>query len=514
MSDPRRRHLWPELAYNPITVIGGALVLFAGAAIAIFYFLSLRSETDNPYTGIFTLVLFPAVLVLGLILIPLGMLFEKRRHDRGQLRLFLINLKNPVHLRALVVFGVGTAIFLLVSTIGLYETYHYTESVTFCGETCHVMNPEMTAYEASAHARVACVHCHVGPGGDDYLKSKLAGARQLWHFARGDYQRPIGTPVYTLRPARETCEECHWSDQIHRATVLVRDHYLSDRYNRRWRIELLFNTDTRDSTASGRVGTGPTGRESVTTGTHWHMAAENAVTYVASDSSRQSFEQVTWTKAGQDITYSRDGAPISSGELASKTDKGLVRTMDCLDCHNRPAHRYLSPVESVNRALTKGTLDPDIPWIKREAVRALSGKWETTEAAHAAIAGHLESFYKAQAIPLPVGAIEAVQGIHDQQMFPSMRVAWDVYPENQGHLEFAGCFRCHGSALQTATGERIRADCNLCHVLLSQDFVDEAPTGRVRYEPFRHPIEIQGAETALQCTDCHGGDARLYQAQK
>ncbi|TPW01705.1 MAG: Cytochrome c family protein, partial [bacterium] len=175
MNEPRPRRLWPELTYNPLTISGVALALFSGASIIILYALSMKSHTNNPYMGIFTLVLFPALMILGLVLIPIGMLREKKRRGRGQIRHFLIDLKNPAHLRALVLFGVGTAVFLLVSTVGLYETYNYTESITFCGETCHVMNPEQTAFKASAHARVACVHCHVGPGGDSYVKSKLAG---------------------------------------------------------------------------------------------------------------------------------------------------------------------------------------------------------------------------------------------------------------------------------------------------------------------------------------------------
>jgi len=514
MSDPRPRRLWPELTYNPVTIVGAALAIFSAAAIIILYTLSLNSHTNNPYMGIFTLVVFPGLMILGLCLIPIGMIREKKRRERGQIRHFVIDLKNPAHIRALVIFAVGTAVFLLVSTVGLYETYNYTESIEFCGETCHVMEPEMTAFGASAHARVACVHCHVGPGGDSYVKSKLAGARQLWHITRGDYDRPIKTPVYDLRPARETCEECHWASRITQPTVVVRDHYLSDRENRHWRIELLFNTGIGEVGAPELAGDASTEGRPSTVGIHWHVAPGNDVSYVASDSSRQSFDQVTWLRDGESIVYTRGGTPLPPEVIAIKEEKDLIRTMDCLDCHNRPAHRYLSPIESVNNALTDGTLNADIPWIKREAVRALTGNWETTEAAHAAIENHLGTFYKQEAIDLPAGTIEAVQGIYDQQMFPSMRVAWNAYPENHGHLEFSGCFRCHGSSLETAKGERISAGCNSCHVLLSQNFIDEAPVGRVRYEPFRHPVEIQGAETTLHCTDCHGGDAALYRSQK
>jgi len=517
MNQRSRRHLWPELAYNPITAIGVFLALFAAAAIIIFYFLSLRGGGDNPYTGIFTLVVFPGVLIVGLVLIPIGMLLEKRRQEHGLARPFIIDLKNPAHLRALVVFGAGTAVFMLATTIGLYETYNFTESVQFCGSTCHVMEPERTAHAASAHARVACVHCHVGPGGDDYLKSKMAGARQLWHFAMDDYHRPIETPVYTLRPARETCEECHWSTRTHPPTVVVRDHYLSDRANRHWRIELLFNTEFGDSLAHAAPATATTAHRAAdgAGGIHWHVASGNTVTYVASDSSRQSFDQVSWSGPdGRTVTYRREGAALSAADLERKAVKGLTRTMDCLDCHNRPAHRYLSPIESVNRALTAGKLDPSIPWIKREAVRALTGPWETSAEADTAIAGRLGRFYDREGIALPAATIAAVQELAREQTFPAMEVTWQVYPENHGHLEFDGCFRCHGSPLTSDDGRRIGADCNSCHLLLSQNFVDDPPTGRVRNEPFRHPIDILGADTALHCTDCHGGDALLYRAQK
>ncbi len=530
MKNKQGRHLWPELTYNPITMIGGALALFAVAAILIFHFLSLRSETDNPYTGIFILVVFPSVLVFGLILIPIGMFLEQRRRNRGEVREFIVDLKNATHRRALLLFGAGTAVFLLGTTAGLYETYHYTESVSFCGEVCHVMHPEHTTFLASSHARVACVHCHVGPGGDDYIKSKMSGARQLWHLAKGDYPRPIHTPVYTLRPSEETCGECHWTNAIHDPRVVVRDHYLSDRSNRKWRIELLFNTDPADSTRPSRVpdppridaaGTGGMDDAEdrcvprrVRTGIDWHTDRANAMTYVAEDSSRQSFRQVTWYNNGQPVTYALNGVPLGDAELEAKRVKGLVREMECTDCHNRPAHRYLSPVDAVNRALDAGDLSAAVPWIKREAVRALTGTWESREEAHASIAAHLESFYAGQGIALPPGTIEAVQKTHDSWMFPDMRVRWDAYPENQGHLQFPGCFRCHGSPLTTPEGTSIRSDCNLCHTILSQHFVDEGPLTRARFDRFRHPIDVKGADTALHCTECHGGDGQLYNAQK
>jgi hypothetical protein len=494
---------FPELAYNPITFLGVLLALFGLSAIIILTVLSLQATGENPYLGIFTLVVFPGVMVLGLLLIPIGMLFEKRRQERGQIRPFVIDLRNPQHRNAALLFSVGTAIFLLMTTVGLFETYHFTESVAFCGETCHVMHPEKTTHQLTAHSEVACVHCHVGPGTGGYVESKLAGARQLWHFLKGDYHRPIPVPVHNLPLADETCGHCHDTERRMPPVVRVYDHYLSDETNRRWQVRMLFDVGGAE---------GPDGAS----GVHWHLAPENAVSYIAGDSARGTIERVEWANGGEPVVYTKGGRPQDESWLAAARAEHRERTMDCFDCHNRPAHRYPTPMEAVNAALASGELDASIPFVKRTAVRALTGNHDTREAAHAAIADTVAAAFREVGRPEPAGLVAALTAVYDRSNFPEMKARWDVYPEHDGHLVSDGCFRCHGSDLATPEGRTIRADCNLCHQVYAQGYTDQpadTALGQPFFHPFVHPIDVQGSDKTLFCTDCHNGDASLYTAQ-
>src|SRR5512140_1313266 len=222
------RRIYPGLVYNVVTIIGVALALFGLAASTILYIMNgLQVEGSNPYMGIFILLVFPSILVFGLLPIPFGMWLEKRRRERGRLRPLVINLADIRHRNALITFVLGTCIFLLVTTIGLYQTFHYTESVQFCGDVCHtVMEPETTAYLNSPHARVISVNCHLGPGANWYVKSKLSGLRQVYKVLTNTYPTPIMTPIHDLRPAQDVCESCHWPEQSHARALFTRDHFL------------------------------------------------------------------------------------------------------------------------------------------------------------------------------------------------------------------------------------------------------------------------------------------------
>lgn len=501
---PAARRALPGLVYNPLSAVGAFLALFGLASILILSAISYFQKSSSPYVGIFILVLFPAIMVLGLVLIPIGMLSEKRRRDRGQFKTFVFDLANRRHRNAGLIFGVGTAIFLLITTVGLFQTYQFTESTEFCGEVCHVtMNPEHVTHKASSHARVACVHCHVGPGGEHYVRSKVEGARQLVALATESYHRPIETPVYTLRPAQETCEECHWPDKFYSPRMEVYDHFMSDEQNSHWQIRMLFN-----------IG-GPLIPGKHSGGIHWHIHEGNKIDVVAVDSTRQAFESITWYNEGKPVTYTRDGKPLSAERLAEREAKELVRTMDCVDCHNRPSHRYKSPMEMVNEAMARGRLDTGIPFLKREAVRVLTLHYASTEEAHSAIASELNAFYQKRGETIPPAAIATITDLYDQNMFPHMKIRWEEYPENQGHMIYPGCFRCHGSELKTAEGRTIRSDCNLCHLIYAQGPAATLTDSLYSVgQAFQHPIDIDGAEVALHCTDCHGGESSLYQAEK
>jgi hypothetical protein len=501
-----RKRNFPQEVYNLISLCGVGLALFGLAAIVILWILNILSGKSNPYLGIFTFLVFPGVLVFGLLLIPIGMWHKRRRIAQGHDRVFVLDLGQPQHRNALVVFITGTSIFLLLTTIGLYEGYHYTESVEFCGKVCHqVMAPEHTAYMNSPHARVDCVQCHIGPGADWFVRSKLSGTRQVFKAALGTYPRPIPTPVKNLRPSQQTCEQCHWPEKFFPATQLTKDYFLGDRDNTHWQIKLLMKIGGTDISS-------PDGHP---TGIHWHVAKLNRMEYVSSDSSRQDFDLVRWSRGDETIVYTKGGRPFPDSLIAKAKAKGFLRTLDCIDCHNRPSHRYESPMKVVNAELVSGRLDPSIPWIKREAVKAMSLEYATNKGAQDSIALALNSFYDKEGIPLNPAAIKAVQEAFSQNMFPEMRARWDRYPDNRSHFFFRGCFRCHGSDLATSSGQQISNDCNLCHTIVAQGPV-KAPLAASRDTlvnaglVFRHPIDIEGGERAMRCFECHLGDASIY----
>jgi hypothetical protein len=476
------------------------MALFATAAIIILQLLDTFADRSNPYLGIFIFLIFPGILVLGLLLIPAGMWREHQRRKRGELRPVVLDPRLPAHRNAMVTFGAGTCIFLLLTTVGLYKGYQYTESVEFCGKVCHqVMEPEHTAYFNSAHAKVSCAKCHIGPGADWFVKSKLSGARQVVRVVLGNYERPIPTPVRDLRPAQEVCEHCHWPNKFFDATQVTNDHFLGDEQNTHWQITMLINV--------GGISSG----QGKSLGIHWHVDKANEITYVAADSSRQTFDRVVWASDGRDVVYTPEGEPTPDSVLVRARSLGLERTLDCIDCHNRPSHKYRSPVQAVNEAMASGELDPNIPWIKRRAVRVLSKEYATKEGAQDSIAAGLRGFYRNEGVDLPQAAVAAAQRIYGQNMFPEMRVRWDEYPDNRGHLDFPGCFRCHGSNLKTEQGEGISADCNLCHTIVAQG---PSPSLTTAFSPeglaFQHPLDVDGAETRMPCYDCHIGDESLY----
>ena len=259
----------------------------------------------------------------------------------------------------------GAIVFLLLSAIGCYNAFNFTESVTFCGEVCHkVMKPEQVAHDHGPHARVACVECHVGSGVSWFVKSKISGSYQLYSVAFNKYPRPIPTPIKNLRPARDTCEECHWPQSFVGNLDRTFNYFQSDASNSPYSIRLLLKIGGSDPRA------GPVG------GIHWHNLPGNKVEYVATDDARQKIPWVRVTDAEGNVTV------FKTARFTNDVSKMELRTMDCMDCHNRPAHNYLSPEQAVNQAMALNRIDPAIPWIKTNAMFVLTRKYETETRGH------------------------------------------------------------------------------------------------------------------------------------
>src|ERR1017187_1795850 len=333
------------------------------------------TERTNPYAGILIYGILPALVGLGLAVAAAGALLERRRRKRSPglpiPPLPRIDLNDPRQRTMLVGSLAGMLVLIVLLSVTGYRAYNFTDSIQFCGEVCHgVMKPEYTAYQHSPHARVACVSCHVGPGAGWYVHSKISGAYQIYSVTFHKYPRPIGTPVHDLRPAQETCEQCHWPAKFFGAQQKTFTHYLTDEKNTPWQIQMLL-----------KIGGGAP-KAGATSGIHWHMNIKNNIYYAASDSSRETIPYVKAVdKEGHQTEYMTTESPLTKEELA----KATLRRMDCVDCHNRPSHIFKSPEQAVSQAIQAGQLDPSLPYVKREAMRLLSGTFQTEKQAKDAI---------------------------------------------------------------------------------------------------------------------------------
>jgi len=169
----------PRLLRNPISMAGVALAIVSLGNILLFVLIDLIAAHPSPYIGILAYLVAPGFLICGLLLIVIGAWRERRRIAKGgpvdTTPYPRIDLNDAATRSATLSFVVFLTLFLTVSSAGSYKAYEFTESVQFCGQTCHVMHPQYTAYQASPHARVACVECHVGAGPEGYARSKVTG---------------------------------------------------------------------------------------------------------------------------------------------------------------------------------------------------------------------------------------------------------------------------------------------------------------------------------------------------
>ncbi len=342
----------PSLARNYISFIGAAIALASLSSIVLLLLLELLQTTNAAYLGIFAYVILPSVLVCGLAVFGAGMLLERRRRRRfspEEIAAFpKIDFNNPHSRRTFFSFIGLSMIFVFMSAFGSYRAYEHTESVAFCGQTCHeTMKPEFVAYGVSPHARVRCVECHVGSGAESYARSKITGAYQLYAVAFNKVPKPITTPVHNMRPARDTCEQCHWPSKFYGNEFKTFSHYGYDEQNSLRSVRMLINVGGGDP-ASGPVA-----------GIHWHMNIANEITYISSDDHRQVIPWVRIKDRQGNITeYIDRNRPPSSEQLA----KAESRRMDCIDCHNRPAHTFLPPDVAVDQSFAAGRLDASLPY--------------------------------------------------------------------------------------------------------------------------------------------------------
>ena len=447
-----------DLLRHPLSFAGAALATISGVLIAALFAAGLFGFAGGPYIGVFAFVVLPSLLLLSLVLMPLGLWLARRRRrlaaaGEAEPELPVIDFNEPRTRTLTLVFLGLTTVNVLLLVAATYKGLEVMDSVEFCGSCHSVMAPELTAHQRSPHARVRCVECHIGPGASWFVKSKLSGSWQLVSVTLGLYPRPIPTPVHNLRPARETCEQCHWPAKFVGDKLKVLTRHADDAQNSPSKTVLLL-----------RVG-GAQG--SATRGIHWHVDPGVHVRYQA-DPKRERIGTVELVSPdGAKRVYQAKGEPIADARW---------REMDCVDCHNRPTHIYRGPEEEVDGAIEAGRIDRTLPFVRREAVKAIRADYPSAEAARAGMATQLIAFYEKEDPTLAAERRASIQAaaaelaeMWARNVWPNMKIGWGTYPSFLGHETAPGCFRCHDGEHESKDGRIIANDCDLCHRLLAQD---------------------------------------------
>lgn len=483
--------------FNNVTTLFGltfALVMLILAVVMIIF--DLVGGFSNSYGGLVTYFALPGAMFLGLFIAAIGIIGARRKLKKGQLPadLPVIDLNEPKHRIRLTSVAVGGLVLMALSGFGSMKGYEYTESVQFCGTTCHnLMEPEYTAYQASPHAKVSCAGCHIGEGVEWYVKSKMSGSYQVYSTLFNKYERPIKTPIDNLRPAAETCEHCHWPKHFFTQKLRTHEYFLSDEENTQHSLGMLVKIGGGEGDAAQ--------------GIHAHMYLDSTVSYIATDRRRQEIPYVEMKDKEGNVTIYRDPEAKLTDEDIAKATK---RTVDCIDCHNRPTHIFNAPTTAMNSALALGTIDKTIPEIKMKGVEVLDAEYKTKPEGLEKIDAELRKYYK-ETYPDFVAksggkldkAIQAIQGIFRQNYFPEMRTDWRAHNDNLNHMQGNGCFRCHNDRLVSDKGKKITKDCRTCHTIVSQGKKGQIKTDYNGLE-FEHPADVGDAWKTTPCHDCHG----------
>ena len=452
------RNFLSSITRNGLSLFGTALAIASLVLIVCLFFIQHMGYEGGPYLGILTFLILPMIFVVGLLLIPLGSFLYRRslrKMPGGESTPLLpvFDLNKPKTRNWILILTGATMINIVIVAGATYKGVEIMESVEFCGLACHsVMEPEHTAFQRSSHSRLTCADCHIGPGADWFVKSKLDGAWQLVSVAFDLYPRPIPTPLHDLRPARDTCEQCHWPTRFVGNRLKIKKHYAEDEANTELITALLL-----------KVG-GEAGKRS--SGIHWHVDPGVDIRY-RSDETREDIYEVEYTdESGNTKTYADRKAP---------EDGGVWRQMDCVDCHNRPSHNYQAPDSEIDVAIRDGLIDRTLPFVRKEALRIIDAEYPSHEEARQAISAQLTEYYEENYPDVATERADAILqaattlgDIYSVNVFPQMKVWWNTYPEHIGHERSDGCYRCHGKRLRTAEREQISRDCDVCHTVLAE----------------------------------------------
>ena len=448
---------------NAISLVGVVLTTSSALSMIAFWFYDFfLPGPPHPYVGILIFLILPGIFILGLLLIPIGILLQKRKlRAAGQVpeRYPDIDLRVPEIRKTTEWVAAATVVNVLIIGTASYRGVEYMDTTNFCGQTCHtVMAPEYAAYQNSPHSHVDCVECHIGPGAPWFVRSKLSGLRQVFAVTFHTYSRPIPSPVKYLRPARETCEQCHWPLRFTGDKFIANTSYKDDEKNTPQTDVFLMKVGGR--TWQGNVGIH--GR---------HLSDSSRIRYISTDTERQVIPVVYYTDdSGKTTEFISTDAKPTQAQL----DKGEHRVMDCVDCHNRPTHAFELPENAVDKQMQLGHVSPDLPYIKKKAVEVLKVDYPARDVARTRIVEELDKFYRTnypdiyqKRRAIVQQSADEVAAIYLRNVFPDMRLTWGTHPNNLGHNDSPGCFRCHDGSHTSADGQTITNDCSACHEFLA-----------------------------------------------
>ena len=439
--------------------IAGVMVATASAAVFVALLIAMFAGLlRNPYAGLVVLVVIPAVFMVGVVLVATGIWLRRRALKRDPSAVDdwpVVDFRHVAVRRTTLLITALAAVNVVIILVAGYGTLHWMESPGFCGQTCHTpMQPQYMAWRNASHARIDCVSCHVGDGTDAFVRSKLAGVRQLVSVAVNSYARPIA-PGAEMPPGAQarTCDSCHRPERASGDRIRVVREYADDEANTETITVLRMHVGkTVDSTRA----------------IHWHASPATKVEYISTDAERQTIPYVRATDStGHVKEYV---APDTPDQLLRDAPR---QTMDCIDCHNTVGHPIAPTAEqAVDRAIADALVSRDLPYARREIVHLVKASYPSQAAALSAIDQGLRSFYQSNGGTEDQHAVTqtvmAAQDLYRRNVFPPMKVTWGSYPDNKGHVASIGCFRCHDDSHKAADGSTISADCEFCHTQIER----------------------------------------------
>jgi hypothetical protein len=441
---------------NPISLIGGAITSAAAMTLLGFWVVAVfgHSGSNNPYLGIIFDLCLPAVFILGLLLIPLG-IWLRHRHLKTMDQLPhaypKIDFGDPVFRHGIDFVMVATFVNFIIVGTASYRGVAYMDTPNFCGQACHVMAPEFSAFHAAPHAGVACTECHVAPGVPGYIHAKVNGTKQLLMVILHNYPTPIMAEG-KVPSARYTCVNCHNPERLAGDKLLVKSTYGDDEKNSVTRSLVLLHVGGRDQ--FGKLS-------------GIHGAHMGHIEYISTDSNNQT---ISWIGKKND-----DGSVTEYTTTDAKsTNTGQRHTMDCIDCHNRAAHSFETPEEALNKAMAAGVPNASLPFAHKQGLLLIKSSYSSQDDAATKITSGFEEFYRSQYPSVWNGqrtqidqAARTLASIYGRNVFPFMKVRWGTHPNNLGHNDYPGCFRCHDGSHNAKNGKSITNDCAMCHNLLA-----------------------------------------------